>query len=159
MVALEVLSLGKPVIGFRQGGIKDFIDPGLALEPTSPVDSFFEIIKRGIFPLVDISKYSYETWLINLAEMTKGYQKILIVNDYITPIGGAEAYVSELKKSLEELGKTVQLYGYNHIVSRLKRILLMIGAPLAFWRKKPLQTCILSYQPDLIWMHSVGRYI
>lgn len=103
MVALEVLSLGKPVIGFRQGGLTDFIDPTLALNPLSPVDSFFDIIKRGVFPLVDISKYSYETWLTNLHEMTKGYQKILLVNDYITPIGGAEAYVFELKKSLEEL--------------------------------------------------------
>ena len=159
LVALEVLSLGKPVVWFRQGGLEDFIHPSLALDPLSPVDSFFDIIQQGDFPLVDVSTFSYDAWRENLAKMVKDEEKILLVNDYIVPIGWAEIYLLELKKSLESLGKTVQIYGYSSPVSPLKRIVLMILAPFSFWRKKNIQSVISDYQPDLIWMHSILRYI
>ncbi len=39
------------------------------------------------------------------------------------------------------------------------RISLMLMTPFAYWRGLALETKIQQYQPDLIWMHAVLRYI
>jgi hypothetical protein len=70
LVALECLERGIPVCGISQGGLQDFIHPYLRLDPEYPVDSFFSIIDRGVFPLSDISDFSYSEWIIHLERLT-----------------------------------------------------------------------------------------
>ncbi len=159
LVALETLIQWVPVVGFSKWWLSDFIHPDLILDIDNPVSSFIDIIHRWEYPLMDISKFSYENWLSELKILTEWKQKILLVNDYITRVGGAETYMFFLKKSLIEIGKNVELYGYEKPVNRYIRILLMLITPIAFWRGIRLSKKIKNYTPDLIWMHSVMRYV
>ena len=159
LVALETLSLWVPVCWFGKGGLKDFIHPDLLLDPVNVVTSFFKIIDTGNFPLVDITSFSYDNWLLSLQKLTEWTQKILIVNDYITEVGWAEKYVEWLAHALKSLGKVVEIHGYNWKINRFIRIFMMIIAPFAFWRWKKMTKKIWDFEPDLIWMHSIIRYI
>jgi hypothetical protein len=159
LVALETLSYGVPVVWFSQGGLTDFIQPTLALDSTNPVDSLFKIIDNWTFPLIDISDFSYENWISKLTELTMWLDKILLVNDYIELVGWAEQYVHNLAKSLRSLGKTVEIFGYIGNTNRWIRIWLMMIAPISFWRGRNLNRRIQEFNPDLIWMHSILRYI
>ncbi|MBX9809819.1 glycosyltransferase [Candidatus Gracilibacteria bacterium] len=159
LVALETLSLGVPVCGFNKGGLKDFIHPDLVLDLLDSVNSFFKIVDTGTFPMVDITAFSYEKWMETLTKLTEGAQKILVVNDYIGQVGGAEEYVDGLTRALTSLGKVVEIYGYRGKINRFIRIFLMIISPFAFWRGKNMEKKIQDFQPDLIWMHSILRYI
>jgi hypothetical protein len=87
LVALECLSRGVPVCGISQGGLRDFIHPDLAIDPERPVDSFFSIVDRGDFPISDISNFSYSSWITHIEQLTEGYHRILIVSDYMSPVG------------------------------------------------------------------------
>ena len=87
LVALETLSHGIPVIGFARGGLIDFIHPSLTLDPHAPIDSFFDIIDTGIYPLNDISVFAYSHWMESLERLTHASQRILLVSDYVTRVG------------------------------------------------------------------------
>ncbi len=71
LVALETLTRGVGVCGFSQGGLSDFIHPSLSLDRADPVSSFFEIVDRGTFPILDISNFSYERWVATLKKLTE----------------------------------------------------------------------------------------
>ena len=159
LVALECLNWGIPVCGISQGGLQDFIHPDLRLDPGNPVESFFSIIDRGVFPVSDISDFSYSEWIIHLERLTAWYHRILIVSDYLTPVGGAEQYIMDLTVALRSLGKLVEQHGYARSVSRMMRIWLFLLSPIAYWRWKELDKKIQTYKPDIIWMHQISRYI
>lgn len=159
LVALECLSRGVPVCGISKGGLQDFIHPDLAIDPDHPVDSFFSIIDRWYFPISDISNFSYSSWISHLERLVQGHQKILIVSDYTSPVGWAEQYITELTIALNSLGKSVESYGYNGSPSRFTRLWLMFTTLFSYWRSKELHKKIQTYQPDLIWMHQISRYI
>ncbi len=158
LVALESLSCGTPVCGFKKGGLEDMIPPSLALDEKNPVESFFEIVKNADFELENTEKFSYENWLKNLENLVKNHKKILLVSDYKTHVGGAETYTTNLKKSLENLGKTVKIVGYEKEISPLMRKFLFILSPFAFWRGRALQKEIEKFNPDLIWCGTIMRY-
>jgi glycosyltransferase involved in cell wall biosynthesis len=159
LVALETLIQWVPVVGLAKWWLSDFIHPDLMLDGDNPVTSFINILHKWEYPLIDISKFSYENWIARLKELTEWKQKILIINDYTTVVGGAEIYVLFLQKALIEIGKTVELYGYDKPVNRYMRIGLMLMTPIAFWRGMSLDKIIKEYNPDLIWMNSIMRYI
>lgn len=159
LVALETLSHGVPVCWFDTWGLKDFIHPSLVLDAATPVDSFFSIIDGGAFPLLDISSFSNEVWISHLRALTEWYERILLVNDYLAKIGWAEQYIYSLQDALRTLWKQVQIYGYRWELNRYTRIVLMMLTPFAFWRWFDMNTKISEYSPDLIWMHSIMRYI
>ena len=159
LVALESLSLWVPVCGFALGGLADLIHPDLVLDGSRPVDSFFDIIDRGAYPLIDITQYSYQLWIDRLRDLTDGSSRILLVNDYTTIVWWAEQYIYTLAWALESIGKTVILYGYSKYVSRYMRIWLMCITPIAYWRWVSLNKKIKDHQVDLIWVHSVIRYL
>lgn len=159
LVALETLSVWVPVCGFARGGLSEFIHPSLSLESDEPIDSFFRILDIWEFPVLDVSRFSYDLWLDKLTDITAWVKRILLVSDYTSIVWGAEQYVYDLALSLRSIGKEVEIYGYTGKPSRLTRIWLMYIAPFAFWRGILLSNTINIYQPDLIWMHSVLRYI
>ncbi|NRH20494.1 glycosyltransferase [Candidatus Gracilibacteria bacterium] len=159
LVALETLLRGVPVCGFPQGGLQDFIHPLLALNIKNPVDSFFKILDKNEFPLLDVGDFSYELWIEKLSKITEGSHKILLVTDYLGRIGGAEEYIYFLGDELRGLGKEVEYWGCQRKVNRYMRIFYMFTAPLAFWRGISLSKKLQEYSPDLVWMHSIMRYI
>ena len=159
LVALETLSQGVPVVWCSQGGLIDFIHPTLVLDSKNPVDSLFRIIDNWVFPLVDISDLSFDNWMSKLTELTLWMDKILLVNDYTKLVGWAEQYIHNLAASLKSLWKTVEIFGYSGDTSRLMRIWIMMVTPIAFWRGIVLTKKIHHFNPDLIWMHSILRYI
>jgi hypothetical protein len=159
LVALETLSRGVPVCWFAQGWLRDFIHPSLALDPLDSVNSFFGILDTWIFPVIDISVFSYDLWISRLKELTSWVTKILLVNDYLDMIGWAEQYFHELAHALRSIGKTVTVSGYPWKTNKYLRIYLMLLSPFAFWRGNSISRDIRRFNPDLIWMHSVLRYI
>lgn len=159
LVALESWSVGTPVIGFRKGGLIDFIPDTLALDPVEPVESLYRILDNKEAYQLDISNFSYSLWKERLNKITEWKKKILIIHDYTDKIGGAESYVSQVIWELHLLGKQVDFFGYKGKISHIKKILLMISAPIAFWRWVILYKKIHTYAPDLIWVHTATRYI
>lgn len=159
LVALDTLIRWVPVCGFARGWLTDFVHPALVLDPDRAVDSFFQIIDTGLFPLLDVSDFAWDHWIDRLTELTRWYHRILLVSDYIERVGWAEQYVSDLSIALEHLGKRVDIYGYGGNPTRLTRIWLMYTAPFAFWRGIALSKKIKQYEGDLIWIHGVLRYI
>lgn len=159
LVALETLVAWVPVCGFSKWWLQDFISPELKLDSENPVNSFFEILDKKEYPLIDISKYTYHLWLKQLTELTEWHQKILLVNDYISTVWWAEEYLIMLRDSLVSIGKQVELFGYRWNTNRIIRISLMLFSPFAFWRKYAVSKKIQWFHPDIIWMHSILRYI
>jgi glycosyltransferase involved in cell wall biosynthesis len=159
LVALETLTRWVPVCGFARGGLVDLIHPSLILDPIDPIGSLFRIISTWDFPLLGVSDLAYDTWIERLRVLTDGVERILLISDYTSIIGWAEQYVHDLAIALHSIGKEVDIYGYEWEVSRWMRIWLMCLTPIAAWRGRALSQKIKQYQPDLIWMHSVLRYI
>lgn len=159
LVALETLERWVPVCALAHGGLTDFVHPSLALDVRDPVGSFFQILDRWDFPVLDVSRFSYDIWLERLRGLTDGVDRILLVTDYTSMVGWAEQYVSGLALALHSIGKEVEIYGYEWVVSRWMRLWLMLMTPFSYWRGISLDKKIQQYEPDLIWMHSVLRYI
>ncbi len=159
LVALETLMQWVPVCGFARGGLINFVHPSLTLDPSDPMGSFFQILDMGEFPLLDVSDFAYDIWIERLRDLTDGVDRILLVTDYTSIVGWAEQYAHDLSLALHSIGKEVEIYGYEWDVSRWMRLWLMLMTPFAYWRGIALDTKIQKYQPDLIWMHAVLRYI
>ena len=87
--------------------------------------------------------------------------KILLVNDYIEPIGGTEGYIFNLKKELEKRGHIVKLFGSNktkeqYIQSQQRKsvgkyINKIFNIKLYFAFQKILR----EFQPDIIHLHNI----
>lgn len=119
LVALESLHAGIPVIGYKKGGVIPFIHDRLALDLGDSVGSCIRILqeifagtieKKAIHDSFDLSPYSLSAWRKNLQLLLEEMgdpQRILIVNDYMLPIGGAEVYTFFLISELEKAGKEV----------------------------------------------------
>ena len=159
LVALETLLRWVPVCWFSQWWLQDFIHPELALDKNNPLDSFFKILDAWNFSILDVSDFSYPSWKNKLSDLVQWHKKILLVNDYTSHIWWAEEYIFFLKKELENLGKEVKFYWYSKKINRYTRFFAMIITPIAFWRGIQLKKELYSFSPDLIWMHSVVRYI
>lgn len=159
LVALETLLRGVPVCWFARGGLQDFIHPELILDSDSPVDSFFRIIDIGNFPLQNVSDFQYSNWIQNLSSITEWYKKILLLSDYTEKVGWAEEYIYFLKEALQSLGKEVEFWWCSKKMNRWSRIFYMMMTPFAYWRGRGISQKIQEFSPDLIWMHSIMRYI
>ena len=83
---------------------------------------------------IDISSYSLEIWRNNLSAILGKAQKILLVSDYIVPIGGTEKYIFFLRDELIKMGKEVELFGYSGSVPKWKGLWFLFVNPFSFWR-------------------------
>lgn len=163
LVALESLSQKVPVCGFKKWGLIPFITDDLALQDSNTAESFLKILgnimENGFQPLPNLELFSLSLWREELKILVKNTDRILIVHDYLTKIWGAEAYISILKWELMALGKQVEIIGYAWYASHFMRKVLAVIAPFAFWHWFSMKKTISTFQPDLIWMHGVARYI
>jgi len=87
--AAEALAAGAQVIGYRHGGLEQFIDPTLAIGPRP--NDFFELIsdilagKITAPTIPSLAVYSSEERLERIREYAgEDAQRILLVSDFIT---------------------------------------------------------------------------
>lgn len=162
LTALESLACGTPVVWFAKGWLVPFIHPDLALDPSDPVDSFFGILRehtKQYFPLIEVSSYREKQWISKLDRWSSSSQKIAILHDYKEKIGGAEYYIDSLEKALESLWKDVYRFSCASHMSVLRRRLVFIFSLFTVWRYFSVRAFLIRSKPDIIWMHSVMRYI
>lgn len=161
--AVESLASGVPVIGFRKGGLISFIPEDLALDSGDPVWSVIRIIERILggetIRVLDVPSYSRWEWEKRLEILIAPSETILIVHDYQEKIGWAEIYVWDVIESLEKIGKTVDRFSYEWVTTPIKRRVMFISSLFAFSRGKGLAQKLAILKPDVIWMHSVLRYV
>lgn len=87
-------------------------------------------------------------------------KKIVLVSDFINPIGGIETYLHEVRNLLVSKGYQVQLFGSQCPSGFLGKIKKYTGLGLSvfnLWEAVRLRNFIKKENPDLIWFHSMLR--
>ncbi len=163
LTALEALASWIPVYGFSKWWLREFIPAELSIDPIDPVSDFIKkctlFLEKGIPNPLDVSLYSQEIWIQKLGKFFSGKQKIAIVHDYKERIGGAEYYIEEVATSLKNIWKEVQIFSYTWKTSVWKRRFLFIFSSFAFQRYFQMHSFLRKNHPEVIWMHSVLRYV
>ena len=83
--------------------------------------------------------------------------KVLIVNDFVEKIGGAEIYDNELKKLLEEKGHQTEIVGGKTTSNNIYH--LFFSGWFSIKYKMLIGHEIKEFKPDIILAHSVGENI
>jgi len=84
--------------------------------------------------------------------------KILIVSDYLDKIWWIESYIHDLKKILERDWFIVDFFWWQNI-TKTKKILWLIKSFNNTSESKKFRQKLEEFKPDLIWFHSVSRYL
>lgn len=163
LVWLESLSVWLPVMGFKKWWLIPFVSSSLAIDEKNPIASMIRIIENIINHQIDIivpdvSLFSLDTWRKELKILVGKSQKILLVSDYLQPIGWVEQYLFFLKKEIERLNVQVELLWYSGEITKIRRLLLFFLSPFSFWRGEVLTRVISEFNPDIIWWHALLRY-
>jgi glycosyltransferase involved in cell wall biosynthesis len=79
--------------------------------------------------------------------------KILIINDYIENIGGAENYIHEIKKLLEKNNHNVEILAGS---INKNKIFKFINSIYNLKFKREFREKIECFIPDIIWVHNIG---
>lgn len=163
LVALEALMQNVPVCGFKKWWLSPFIEDSLAIDENDPSNSLLQILdhimKYGFPKKPSLDLYSITLWREELKLVVWDAKKILIINDYLAKVWWAEIYIALLKEELLALGKEIRIIGYYGSAQKWKRILLWAISPISFWHKRWIEKEIQEFNPDIIWMHNVERFI
>ena len=84
-------------------------------------------------------------------------KKILIVSDYLDDIGGIESYIKNLKYILQDDYEVYYFWAEN--LSKVKKLMFLIFSWNNFVYAKKLKNKIEEIKPDVIWFHSVSRFL
>lgn len=168
--ALESLQLGVPVVGFAKGGIAPFIFPEYQLDETQSFTQQMmtllqkivahELPDRREDALVLARQYTADIRITRFKELLgKNTGRVLLVSDYICPIGWVEHYLHNIYHLLTDHGFEVELVGVtDRPIGRKKWHNFMwsfCNIPFARCLYKKKQ----QFKPDLIWRHGVQRVI
>jgi glycosyltransferase involved in cell wall biosynthesis len=163
LVALEALSEWVRVCWPKVGGLKELISPGLDISMKHPVEDILKILIRIHHDTNIIQdsliQYSYWNWKKNLEWIIQDRKNILIIHDYNRVIWWAEVYIDFLQHEIRSSGWHVKRFWHTGSISRVSRIIQAVIAPLAFWRYFEVKNIIQKSHADLIWIHSILRYI
>lgn len=119
-----------------------------------------ELPNRRADALTLASKYSDDTRITCFKQLFgKEKGRVLLVSDYICPIGGVEQYLQNVYHLLIDHGFEVQLVGSCERPTGWKKRFNFLGSfcNIPFWRH--LYHKKQQFQPDLIWRHGVQRVI
>jgi glycosyltransferase involved in cell wall biosynthesis len=162
LTALESISNAVPVIGPAKGGLAQFILPEHSIQLNQ--ESLLDLVKNLKKPsltlknsLIKLSqKYSPTNWLSNVKKIIpKGGKKILLINDFKETIGGTETHILQIQHLLELSGYQVEVIAFPGQPSKIN----MLKAIFNIKTNQKITKKILEFNPDLIWCHSVSRYI
>ncbi len=163
LVACEWLMLGVPVIGPRDGGLADLISSDYALRKDNMVDDSVALFEKMLTgwkgELVEKNIYTKVHWMHNLEKILWVRKNILIIHDYQERVWWAEDYVYFLKDQITQLWRTAHIFWASGQQNKLKRTLSLVLSLFAFWRYFQVKKLISFHNPDLIWLHSIHRYI
>lgn len=187
--ALESLSEGVPVIGFQKGGLIPFIRGELAIPFALDDSENTEALPNKIMEVSEkysslsvlmgeeesdwdtlshesrriADSYTEGRWMRQVREiLPSGTKRILLASDYTTLLGGIETHVQTIARTLRKHGYEVEIFGWNLPKGRWTKLLRLAGLVYSLcnissaWgiRKK-----IREYKPDVIWLHSVSRFL
>jgi glycosyltransferase involved in cell wall biosynthesis len=180
--ALNALSRGIPVIGYKKGWLEPFILPECNLfsyKGKNTAEKLLHCIEKlhdkGTQPnnhrdtsltrtkLQDIvAQYTQEIWYQHFLSLcwNKVPKKIVLVSDFTNKVGGIETYLYDVKSLLEERGHIVDLWGGYLPKGSWGRIRIYIGllfAPINFWSARKFRRFLKKEKPDLIRFHSLLR--
>jgi glycosyltransferase involved in cell wall biosynthesis len=172
--ALEAIESGVPVIGFDQGGLRQF----LLTEHRVPAgkgsrENFLDTVRNtdGIFSganwrrqslsVMDVAKrFGKAQWMEGVRkELGPKIHKILVISDYSAPIGGIETHIRGSLDVLRDAGYEVEtLFGMEGNIRSIRYLGLLFSwanAAFAFrlWAK------LRKFRPDAVWIHSEVRCI
>jgi glycosyltransferase involved in cell wall biosynthesis len=109
-----------------------------------------------------LKNYTTDVWYQRFLSLCreKVPKKIVLVSDFINKVGGIETYLHDVKEILEAKGHQVVLRGGylpKGIKGRLRIYLGLFFAPVNVWSAWRFKRFLKTYQPDLIWFHSLLR--
>lgn len=181
LVALESLARGVPVIGYKKWGLTPFIMDDCELQVTDTVETDIEIFSDKLLEIAEkfedetiwkqlsykaqwiAGKYTHERWM----EQVHGFlpdrtKKILLVTDYTTMLGGIETHVHNTAHLLRQHGYKVEIFWWDvgkWMFSRIYRLLGLVVSCYNFLFARALRLKIAEYKPNVIWLHSVSRFL
>ncbi|GAB0175060.1 MAG: hypothetical protein HHAS10_09390 [Candidatus Altimarinota bacterium] len=163
LTALESLACGTGVIGFKKGGLRDFIADDCSLDESNPIESSMNFLKYYLSgnyqsKSIEIQPYAREKWAQGLKKIFPVESNIFILHDYNERIGGAEAYIDNLCDYLPNISYRIVRSSYQGLTSPIKRRVMFIFSIFAFWRGIVVKRKLSLVKPDIIWMHSILRY-
>lgn len=94
--------------------------------------------------------------------LPKDAKKILLASDYTTILGGIETHVQTIARTLRQYGYEVEIFGWNLPKGRWTKILRLAGLAYSLGNISSLlgiRKKIREFQPDVIWLHSVSRFL
>lgn len=163
LTAIESLACWTPVIGFKKGGLIDFISNECILDEANPVESTLKFLRKTLkkdflIKPKSVLLYNRDTWKERVESFIPKWSRIFLIHDYKERIWGAEAYVDNLCEYLPKISYKVTRLSYEGETSPMKRRVMFIFSIISFWRGISLSQELELTRPDVIWMHSILRY-
>jgi len=183
--ALNALSWGIPVIGYRKWGLENFVFNPLdlsKLKKNSVSEDLIFFVRKLLknhnekewwemrLEAIRVSDVHHAVEWEKRFKQFFGYEKqlecknckVLMVTDFLTKLGGIEIYVHDSSKLISHLCAQVRVMGTRisrGIVGKIMRYWWMILSfgNIVFGLKMLLVR--VRFKPDVIWLHSVLRWI
>jgi len=172
--ALNSLSRWLPVIWYAKWWLTKFILPPFDLTNIQWINTarkLHNMISHIIsnppeinnITLQNISlEYTTTKRLKNFQKIFWPWNKILMISDFKTKVGGIETYIHDVKNLLESQWYEIKLYGYNIPKSRISKFIKyfwLIWAFINFISMFKIIYLIKKTNPDIIRYHSTLRWI
>lgn len=180
LVALESLQKWVPVIWFWKWGLKSFIQSDLDIlnyqwkdEKEKLINTLLTVIEK--FNIKDwkkqsnlckqiSEKYTIDNWLNSFLSKinTLNKKKILIVSDFLPKIWWIENYINNVKNILIQNWFEVELFWFNWsnwVIKKSHRIFWLFYSCFNFYYYFKLKKKLKLYNPDVIWFHSILRFL
>lgn len=179
--AVNVLDWGIPVVWFKKWGLMPFIKDSydiakqrgetlqekfenqlevLINEKKNQNSDFFTHLSQECKKIAH--RYSKDRRFEKFQEYTFDFKckKIVLVSDFINPIGWIETYLHEVRNLLVSKGYQVKLFGSQCPSGFWGKVKKYLGLGLSLgniWEARRLKKFIKQENPDLIWFHSMIR--
>ncbi len=175
LTALNALTWGLPVIGYKKWGLIPFVEEALDLSKQkwhSVWDQLFHIMKwilaGKIYSQSTKSKeerqkqYSIDARKSKVRLILDDKKKILLVSDFTSKVGGIETYIHDVKSILESMGYEVRIFGTTLSRGQAGKRKKLAG--IAWWVYNFVDAFRLwrlcsQRKPDVIWYNSVLRWL
>lgn len=107
--------------------------------------------------------YTEERWVEKVRNMfPKDTKKILLASDYVTILGGIETHVQTIARVLRQHGYEVEIFGWELQKgkwTKFLRLLWLVYSLCNITSARGIRKKIRDFQPDVIWLHSVSRFL
>ena len=176
LTALDSLTLGIPILAPKKGWLAQFLQnkEQRTKREENIIGDLYSVVKEIVESFdqtqwenisqetKDITKkYSKERWLERFQQLSglAPGAKVMLISDYIVDVGGIEHYLINVQALLEEGGYSVKLVGCADEHKAKNRFQQLFGTMRNTQAKKLIEQTVHDFQPDLLWWHSVQRWL